>query len=109
MQKITKDIYIDERVKDYIVRIVDKTRKKDFKHGKYIEWGASPRAGIGLFIASKSWALIHGRNYVTPKDVKDVAHFVLRHRIILNYKARAEGITQDIIIDEVLNMVDILE
>ena len=109
MQKITKDIYIDERVRDYIVRIVDKTRKKDFEHGKYVEWGASPRAGIGLFIASKAWALMHGRNYVIPKDVKEIAHFVLRHRLILNYKAKAEGVTSDVIIDEVLNMVDILE
>ena len=107
MQKITKDLYMSEKVKNYIVRIIEKTRKKDFPHGKFIEWGGSPRASIGLFIASKAWALISGRNYVVPQDVKDVAHYILRHRIILNYKARAEGIDSDKIIDEVLEMVAI--
>ena len=107
MQKITKNIYTDEKVKDYIVRIIDKTRKKDFEHGKYIEWGGSPRANIGLFIASKAWALMNGRNYVIPEDVKDIAHYVLRHRLILNYKAKAEKIDSDTIIDEILEMVDI--
>ena len=107
LQRITKSIYIDERVKDYIVRIVEKTRKKDFEHGKYIEWGGSPRANIGIFIASKARALMNGRSYVIPKDVKDVVHSVLRHRIILNYKAKAENITSDKIIDEILGMIDI--
>lgn len=105
MQALTKNIYMDEKIKDYIVRIVDKTRKKDFDHGQYIEWGGSPRASIGLFIASKGWALMNGRNYVVPQDVKDISHLILRHRLILNYKARAEGITSDKIIDEIFRMV----
>jgi len=105
MQTITKGIYLDDKIKDYIVRIIEKTRKKDFPHGKFIEWGGSPRASIGLFIASKAWALLNGRNYVVPQDVKDIAHFVLRHRIILNYKAGAEGVTSDKVIDEILTMV----
>lgn len=107
MQRITKEIYMDDRIKNYIVRLIDKTRKKDFHHGQYIDWGGSPRASIGLFIASKAWALMNGRNYVIPQDVKDVAHYILRHRIILNYKARAEGITSDKIIDEILQMVGV--
>jgi MoxR-like ATPase len=107
MQSITKNIFMDNKVKDYIVRLVEKTRKKDFPHGQYIEWGGSPRASIGLFIASKAWALMQGRNYTIPQDVKDIAHLVLRHRIILNYKARAEGITSDKIIDEILMMVNV--
>jgi len=107
MQRITKDIYIDEKIKKYIVKIINKTRKKDFEHGKYIDWGGSPRASIGVFIASKAWALMNGRNYVIPQDVKEVVHLVLRHRIILNYKARAEGIDSDKIIDEILNLVSI--
>ncbi len=107
MQEITKRIYVDERIKEYIVRLVDKTRKKDFEHAKYIDWGGSPRASIGLYIASKAWALIHGRDYVVPSDVKAVAHFVLRHRIILNYKATAEKITSDMIIDEILNIIKV--
>jgi len=107
MQEITKSIYMSDKIKEYIFKIIDKTRKKDFRHGEYIEWGGSPRASIGLFIAAKAWALIKGRNYVIPQDVKDIAHFVLRHRIILNYKARAEGVTSDKIVDEVLNMVGV--
>jgi len=108
IQKITlEQIYMDDKVKSYVVDIVDKTRKKDFEHGKYIEWGGSPRASIGLFIASKAWALMNGRNYVIPQDVKDVAHYVLRHRIILNYRARSEGITSDTIISEILRMINV--
>lgn len=107
MQKITKNIYMDEKVKDYIIRVVQRTRKRDFRHGEYIEWGGSPRASIGIYIASKAWALINGRNYVIPQDVKDVAHLVLRHRVILNYKARAEGITSDKIIDEILASIGV--
>lgn len=105
MQKIAKRIYLDDKIKDYIFKIVDKTRKKDFENGQYIEWGSSPRASIGLFIASKAWALMKGRNYVIPKDVKDIAHYVLRHRIILNYKARAEKLDSDKLIDEILGMI----
>jgi len=108
MQAITKNkIYMDDKVKNYIVEIVEKTRKKDFEHGKYIEWGGSPRASIGLFIAAKAWALMNGRNYAIPQDVKDIAHYVLRHRIILNYRARAEGITSDTIVDEILKMINV--
>jgi len=107
MQEITKNVHIDDKIKNYIVRIIDKTRKKDFGNGQYIEWGGSPRASIGLFIASKAWALLHKRDYVIPQDVKDVAHYVLRHRILLNYKAKAEGITSDKIINEILGMIEI--
>ncbi|MGD9276428.1 MAG: MoxR family ATPase [Candidatus Pacearchaeota archaeon] len=107
MQQITKEIYVDERIKEYIVRIIDKTRKRDFENGQFIEWGGSPRASIGLFIASKAWALMNGRAYVIPKDVKDIAHYVLRHRVILNYRAKAEKLTSDRIIDEILDMIEV--
>ncbi len=107
MQEITKNIYLDEKVKDYIVKIINRTRERNFRNGEYIEWGGSPRASIGLFIASKAWALMNGRDYVIPQDVKDIAHYVLRHRIILNYKARAEGIDSDKIIDEILKITEI--
>ncbi len=107
MQRITKGIFMDEKIKKYIVRLIERTRKRDFKHGEYIEWGGSPRATIGIFIAAKGWALMNGRNYVIPQDVKDVAHLVLRHRIILNYKARAEGINSDKIIDEILAITSV--
>lgn len=107
MQKITKGVYMGDKIKEYIVKIIEKTRKKDFKLGQYLEWGGSPRASIGLFIASKALAVINGRNYVLPQDVKDVSHMVLRHRLILNYKARAEGITSDDIIDEILGIIQV--
>ena len=103
MQNLAKKIYLGQEVRNYILDIVYKTRKKDFKYGEFIEWGGSPRASISLFIASKAQAMIQGRNYVIPADVKDVAHEVLRHRIILSYRARAEKLTSDIIIDHILD------
>ena len=73
--------------------------------GKYIEWGSSPRASIGLFIASKAEALLRGQSFVTPHHVKSIAHDVLRHRILLNYEGQAENISRDDIISEILNKV----
>ncbi|MCF7910166.1 MoxR family ATPase [Candidatus Pacearchaeota archaeon] len=107
MQEITKKVYLDDRIKRYIIRIVDKTRKRDLEKGKYIEWGASPRASIGMFIAAKAKALISGRNYVIPQDVQDVAFPVLRHRVLLNYRAQAEGITSDHVIKDILKITKI--
>jgi len=103
MQVLTKRIYIDDKIKKYILDIVTKSRTKDFKDGHYIDWGGSPRASIALFIASKAEALMRGRNFVIPSDVRRVAHEVLRHRIILTYRAKAEGITSDKIVDEILS------
>lgn len=105
MQKLTHRIYLDEKIKNYILDIVTKTRKKDFKYGEYVEMGSSPRASITLFIASKAEALLRGRNYVIPKDIDKVAHEVLRHRLILSYKAQAEGIDSIKVIDEILKVV----
>lgn len=102
MHKITQRIYVDRKIKEYILNIVSLTRTKDFNYGEFIDWGASPRASIGLYNASKARALVNGRNYVIPKDVRDIAHAVLRHRIILNYRAQAEGIDSDKIISTIL-------
>lgn len=102
MNKIAKRIYLSKKVRSYILRIVESTRAKDFENARYIDWGASPRASISLFIGSKAKALMQGRNFVIPKDVKDVAYDVLRHRLILSYKARAQGITAEKIIKEIL-------
>ena len=107
MQALAKKIYLSGKIKNYILKIVGETREKNFEHTKYIQWGASPRASIALFIASKARALMLGRNFVIPKDVKDVCHSILRHRMILSYKAGAEGITSDKIIDEILRRVRI--
>jgi MoxR-like ATPase len=107
-QKFVNKIYINQDLEDYIVRIVNATRENDkFKFGKYVEYGASPRASIGMFIAAKADALLQGKNYVTPQNIKRVAHDVLRHRIILNYEGQAENISSDEFIDEVLSKVPI--
>ncbi len=100
---LIQSIYLDPRIKQYIASIVIKTRTKDFKYGEYIEYGGSPRASIALYIASKAHAFLAGRNFVIPRDVKDVAHNVLRHRLLLSYRAKVEGVTPDIIIDQILN------
>jgi MoxR-like ATPase len=96
---------LDNKVKEYILELVNKTRNKNFNHGEYITLGCSPRASIALFIAAKAEALIKGRNYVIPNDVKSVAHDVLRHRIMLSYKAKAENINVDKVVDELLKSV----
>jgi MoxR-like ATPase len=102
MQKLVKKIFLSEDIENYILDIVEATRDKKKKYSKYIEWGASPRASIALFIASKAEALMNGRNFVTPQDVKAVALEVLRHRIILNYEAESENITTDSLVKEIL-------
>jgi MoxR-like ATPase len=105
MQEITKRVYLSEKIRKYILKIIAATREKKFEYGKYIEWGASPRASIGMFIASKARALMNGRNFVIPRDVRDVAYYVLRHRIILSYKARVEGVNPDKVIGGILNSI----
>ena len=107
MQEAVKKIYLNEDIENYILSIVSATREKDEKLSKYIEWGASPRASINLFIASKAEALMNRRNFVTPNDVKKVAFDVLRHRILLNYEAEAEKITSDKLIEEILKKVQL--
>jgi MoxR-like ATPase len=108
MQKDVKDIFIEKKIEKYCVSIVDATRnpkKYKVKLGKYIEWGCSPRASIGLFIAAKANALLHGKNYVTPQFVKEIAPMVLRHRLIMTYEGLAENVKVDDIIDEILKRV----
>jgi MoxR-like ATPase len=110
MQKFVNEIYINSKVKEYIIRIVDATRnpvKYNLESAKYIDWGGSPRASIGLYIASKAEALLKGSIFVKPDFVKKVAPDVLRHRIILNYLAQAEEVTQDDVIEEILKKVRI--
>ncbi|MBR9676839.1 MoxR family ATPase [Candidatus Woesearchaeota archaeon] len=110
MQTFVKNIYLDKKVEDYIVRLIECTRnskKYDIKLGEYIQYGSSPRGTISLFIASKANALLNGREYVTPHDVKEIAHVTLRHRIILNYEGQAEEVDVDTIIDEILSKVPI--
>lgn len=112
IQKEVKDIYLDPKVERYIVRIVEASRHPDrygITRGKFIAYGGSPRSTIALFIAAKARALVLGRTYVTPQDIKVKAHDVLRHRIILNYEGQAENVSPDAVIDEILAKVPIAE
>lgn len=104
-RKVVDEIYIDDKIKNYIVDIIFATREPDqagLTINEYIKYGASPRATISLTLAARAQAFIEGRGYVTPQDVKSVAPDVLRHRIILSYEAEAEEITSDKLIKEIL-------
>ena len=110
LQSKVRNIYLSPEVEKYIVRIIDATRtpsKYNIPMGKYIDYGASPRGSIGLFIASKAEALMKGSSFVTPHHVKTIAHDILRHRILLNYEGQAENIDTDKIVDEVLAKVPV--
>ena len=101
IKKEVREIHIDERLKDYILDIVFKTREEN----EYIDCGASPRASIALVLASKANAFIMGRDYVMPEDIKRVVYDVLRHRLILSYDAQAEDREVEDIIEEILESV----
>ena len=110
MQQTTQKIYVSKEVEEYIVRLIDATRnpaKYNLKNAKYIRYGSSPRASIGLYIGSKADALMNGKDYVTPQNIKNVAHDVLRHRLLLNYEGQAENINKDDVIVELLAKVPI--
>ena len=107
---VINNIYMDDKLKDYIVDIVFATRKPgDYKVNikDYIQFGASPRATIFLSLAARAHAFLQGRAYVTPQDIKTIAPDVLRHRIILTYEAEAEDITTDEIIRYVFDSVEV--
>ena len=105
---ILDTIYMDDSIKDYIVRIVHSTRNSsDFGLKGMIEYGSSPRGSIFLNKASRANAFLQGRGYCIPDDIKDVAYDVLRHRIILSYEAEAKGMTGDDVLMEILNKVKI--
>lgn len=103
-------IYMDSKVKDYIVNLIYATRtpeRYNLKISNLLRFGASPRATIALTLASKTWAFLKHRGYVIPQDVKTMAMFVLRHRIGLSYEAEAEEITSDHIINKILETIPV--
>lgn len=109
VQKIVENIYIDEKIENYIVDIVFATRQPS-KYGvndlqSIISFGASPRASISLALASRAYAFLQGRGYVIPEDVRSVCHDVLRHRIGLTYEAEANNIGTDEVITDILDKV----
>lgn len=107
---VVDEIYIDEKIKDYIVDIVCATREPD-KYGiemaNFINYGASPRATIYLAVAARAHAFIQQRGYVTPQDVKSIGPDVLRHRVIVSYEAEAEDKTSEDIIKTIFDSIEV--
>lgn len=108
-RKLVDQIYLDEKLKGYLVDLVLATRKPS-EHGlseiePFLRFGASPRATISLALAAKAIAFTQGRSFVTPQDLKDIAPDVLRHRVIVSYEAEAENVTSDEIIQKILDTV----
>jgi len=109
-RQVVKEIYVDEKVKQYIVDIVYATRRPDdygIKVKDLIAYGASPRASIYLNLAGKAHAFLKGRGYVTPEDIKSIGMDVLRHRIIVSYEAEAEEITSEDIVRRVFDEIEV--
>ena len=111
IRKESMAVHLDKEIEEYIVELVFATRDpKAFRLEKlenYIEYGASPRASIDMYKASRAIAYLKGQDYVSPVEIAYIAKEILRHRIILSYEAEAEGITQDYIIEKVLAAVPI--
>jgi len=110
IRDVLDQVYCDEKVADYILDIVFATRKPaDYKLdiGHHIQYGGSPRASLFMNIASRANALLHGRAYATPQDVKEIAYDVLRHRLILTYEAEAENLKSEDIIAKILNEIPV--
>jgi MoxR-like ATPase len=106
-RELIKEIYIDEKIEQYIVDLIFATRNPFPEHKNLISFGASPRASINLAKAAKAIAFINRRGYVIPEDVRSVALDVLRHRLGLTYEAEAEEINSDQIIKEIINKVQV--
>ncbi len=108
--ELIRSIYVDEKLRDYIVDIVFATRNPEEYHidiSQYIQFGASPRATIYLSMAARAYAFLQGRPYVTPQDIKSIAPNVLRHRILLSYEAEAEDISSEQIITRIFDSVEV--
>lgn len=110
-REVVDQIYVDEKIKDYIINIIFATREPE-KYGlrssaDLIAYGASPRATLFLHIAARAHAFLDGRGYVTPEDIKAIGHDVLRHRVALTYEAEAEEVTSDDIVSRVFDTIEV--
>ena len=110
-REVVRSVYIDDKIKEYIINIIFATREPD-KYGlgelsSLIAFGASPRATIYLNLAAKAHAFLKGRGYVTPEDIKTIGHDVLRHRILITYEAEAEEIDSDSIVTKVFDAIEV--
>ncbi len=109
-RKVVDAVYMDEKIKNYIVDLVHATRKPaEYKIdvARLIQYGASPRGTIYLTIAAKAYAFLQGRGYVTPQDVKTIGMDVLRHRVIVSYEAEAEEMTSEDVIKRIFDEVPV--
>ncbi len=102
LQRLTREVPISEELKNKVIKIVSTTRSWK----EHIEYGASPRASIGLILASKAHALINGRNYVSEEDIKKMAYPILRHRIVLTFESERKGISSEQIINELIKKIN---
>ena len=110
LRALCDQIYVDEKIEEYVVDLVHATRQPDdfgLEIGDMIQYGASPRATIYLTMASRAKALLEGRGYVTPQDVKAMAPDVLRHRVVVTYEAEAEERTADSLVAAILDAVPV--
>ena len=111
LRETLEQVYCDEKVGEYILDIVFATREPKTFHldalAEQIQMGTSPRATLCLNKAARANAMMHGRAYATPQDVKEIAHDVLRHRIMLTYEAEAEEVTTDQVIAKILNEIPV--
>jgi MoxR-like ATPase len=110
-REVVRSVYIDDKVKEYIVNLVFASREPE-KYGltgikNMIAFGASPRATIYLNLAAKTHAFVRGRGYVTPEDIKAIGHDILRHRILITYEAEAEDVTSDDIVTRIFDAVEV--
>jgi len=109
-REVIDQLYIDDKVREYIVDIVMATRqpsKYKMELDGFVRFGGSPRATIALTLAAKAWAFLQGRGYVTPQDVKTIGQDVLRHRVIVTYEAEAEEITSENIIKRIFDTLPV--
>jgi MoxR-like ATPase len=97
-----QQVVVEPGVQNYIVEIARRTRE----HPSLL-WGASPRASVALLLASKALAAMRGRDFATPDDVRDIAHPAMRHRILLHSEAEIEGITPDLVLDEIIQSIEV--
>lgn len=109
-RKLVNDVFVDPKIRDYIVDLILATRDPEqykLKLGQYIQFGASPRATISLTLAAKAWALMQGRAYVVPQDIKEIGMDVLRHRVIPSYEAEAEEISSENLVTSIFDAVPV--
>jgi MoxR-like ATPase len=111
LEEVVHQVYLDDRIRAYIISLVGATRKPaEVGLGDLVPligFGASPRASIALAVGTRALAMVRGRSYVTPEDVKELAPLVLRHRMVLTYEAEAEGVTVEEVVDRMLLAVEV--